>query len=313
VSADDDPPVDMHRFQLDDQLLDGDLCPDDAPPALAGAAAALLAARAEASRGELAGEDEIVGAMAAVLPDASGVPGHGRTPMLARIARAKVATIVVASVVGAGVAAAAVATGPRSSSRLEVTGTGSGSPTSEQEVTLPPRAAAASVSGSSAAPSSAARADAANAKPATSAGDAVGPDASGPAAFGLCTAWQDGRETGEKLDAPPFHNLARAARAKGKSVAAYCDDVIAAKRDHPSSGTEPGEAADEHRKADDQANGKPGDGKSNGNGPPKGAGNGKSNGNGPPNDPGKGHGNGPPNGNGGQPGQGNEGGGGHGG
>jgi hypothetical protein len=288
VSADDDLPVDVHRFQLDDQLLDGGLCPDDAPPALAGVAAAVLATRADASPGELADEDQTVGAMAAVLPDVSGVPDLGRTPMLARLARAKVATIVVASVVGAGVAAAAVATGPHSGPRVQVPGTASGSPTSERQITLPPSATAASTSTTTVAAAPAASANAA--RPATSDGAAVGPDPAGPAAFGLCTAWHDGQATGKKLDAPPFVNLARTARGMGLSVAAYCDEVITAKRASQPSNSGPGQG-DEH------GNGERGPGNSNGNHPGNGdyPGNGDHPGKGNPgnsNGPGKGNGNG---------------------
>jgi hypothetical protein len=266
VSLDDDLPDDVHRFDLDDAVLDGGLLPEDAPPALADVAALVRSAQAEPSPGELAGEDRIVAEMAAVLPDAAGVPDSGRTPLLARIARAKVATIVAASVIGLGAAAAAVASGTRPSSNARVIEAASTS-TTVLDVTLPP-SESSTTAGATAARIEAASTTTTTAAPQTgsSVATAQGPDATGPAAFGLCTAWHDGRETGSKLNAPPFVNLAIAATSAGKSVAAYCDEVFAAKQAEHS--TPPKATPSSH----------PGNG--NGNGHGNGNGNGNNNGNG---------------------------------
>jgi hypothetical protein len=262
VSLDDDLPDDVHRFDLDDTVLDGGLLPEDAPPALADVAALVRSAQAEPSPGELAGEDRIVAEMAAVLPDAAGVPDSGRTPLLARIARAKVATIVAASVIGLGAAAAAVASGTRPSSNARVIEAASTS-TTLLDVTLPPSESSTTAGATAAATEVASTTTTAAPQTGTSVSTAKGPDATGPAAFGLCTAWHDGRETGNKLDAPPFVNLAIAATSAGQSVAAYCDEVFAAKQAEHS--TPPKATPSSH----------PGNGNGNGNGNSNGNGKGK--------------------------------------
>jgi hypothetical protein len=269
VSRDDDLPVDVHRFDLDDALLDGGLLPDDAPSASADVAALVQAAQAPPSPGELGGEDRIVAEMAAVLPDAAGVRDQGRTPLLARIARAKVATILAASVIGMG-AAAAVATGDRPSRHARVIEAAGGSPTTVLEVTIATSEPAASATERTVEAAATNTMSAAARQTQTSAEPARGPDASGPAAFGLCTAWHNDRATGNKLNAPPFVNLAVAANSAGKSIAAYCDKVFA-----------------EHQKPPG-----PGNGQGNGNGNGQGNGNGNGQGNGKA----KGHGNGQGNG-----------------
>ncbi len=65
----------------------------------------------------------------------------------------------------------------------------------------------------------------------------VGPDASGPAAFGLCTAWEQVKDSGKTAEkAVAFRNLAAAAGGEDK-IADYC-----AKVPHPSGTSSPSPA-----------------------------------------------------------------------
>ncbi|HZC99650.1 MAG TPA: hypothetical protein VFA46_05505 [Actinomycetes bacterium] len=62
----------------------------------------------------------------------------------------------------------------------------------------------------------------------TTGAQAVGPDAAGAAARGLCRAWSAGQggQHGDKLDAPAFAALAKAAGGSDQ-VGAYCAQVTA--------------------------------------------------------------------------------------
>ena len=81
MTPDDDPFGDVHRFdrddELNDRLLDGAVSPDDAPDELAEVAALISQAGGEGTPAELADEDRLVAAMAAVLPDVPTSPSRG--------------------------------------------------------------------------------------------------------------------------------------------------------------------------------------------------------------------------------------------
>jgi hypothetical protein len=256
----------MHRFDRDDELvdrlLDGHVPTEDVPAGLAEVAALFEQATGEPTAVELSAQDRVVAAMATVLPDAPSVLEPRRNPLVHRLVKAKVATAVVVAGLGVGAAAAAVST-VASPSRPQ---TQSGAPTTLVQVTMPPTSAPATTAApASSSPTTArdtptttsgtvsANATRSGKAVTTTAGAAVaarGPDALGPAAFGLCTAWHGGRETGNKLNAPPFVNLAAAADSFGLSVKAYCDEVFAAKQAAGAGG--PNAADDQGRSGDDQ-------------------------------------------------------------
>jgi len=270
---------DMHRFDRDDELvdrmLDGSVLPGDVPPGLAEVAALFEQATGEPTAAELSDQDRVVAAMATVLPDAPSVLEPRRNPVVHRLVKAKVATAVVVAGLGVGAAAAAVST-VASPSRPQ---TQAGTPTTLVQVTMPPTSAPSTT----AAPATSSTTTARNAPTTTSGSVAAsaarpgkastattgaisagrGPDALGPAAFGLCTAWHGGRQTGNKLNAPPFVNLATAAATFGLSIDDYCAEVSAVEHavaggganeadDHGQSDKDRGESSDDHGKADEQ-------------------------------------------------------------
>jgi hypothetical protein len=269
MSLGDDPFEDMHRFVRDDQILDGLVDPtvfsDDADSGLGAVASLLEQARANGAPEELADEDRLVAAMAAVLPGATRVPEPRRTAVVHRLVRAKVAGVIVISAVGIGAAAAAVSTASGSRPHPEVVTAGAGASTTTAAVTMPDSVpATAGTEPTEATEANASRSDTTEStgprSHAATAGVGQGPDAFGPAAFGLCVAWHDGRETGNKLNAPPFVNLAAAADAAAMTVDEYCNGVLRAKQaqsgfgdhgqgssgDHGQSGQSHGQSGESH-------------------------------------------------------------------
>jgi hypothetical protein len=306
MSDADDLYGDMHRFDRDDELvdrmLDGRVLAEDVPPGLAEVAALFEQATSEPTEAELSAQDRVVAAMATVLPDAPSVLEPRRNPVVHRLVKAKVATAVVVAGLGVGAAAAAVST-VASPSRPQ---SQAGAPTTIAQVTMPPTSAPQTSTAATAAPATSNTPTARNAPTTTSgtvaanaarsgkastttagAAPARGPDALGPAAFGLCTAWHGGRETGNKLNAPPFVNLANAAATFGKSIDDFCAQVFAThdaagnddnqgdqreSDDHGQSGEDHGQSDDAQGKSDeqhgnsDEEHGKSGDAQGNGGG-----------------------------------------------
>jgi hypothetical protein len=276
MTLDDDPLDDMHRFDRDDELLDrlldGEVSPDDAPRALAEVAAVIQRAGGETDPGELADEDRLVAAMAAVRPDATGVPAPRRTAVIHRVVRAKVAAGVVVSALGIGAAAAAVSTvrepeRPRSAGDMEP-GAATTSTTTTTATTLVVTVPSTPPTTSATAPVEAAGAIAANATtPVTRAGDQRVADEE---TAGLCTALHG---TDDKLGPPALAKLKAAASASGQSLKAFCTAVLASERrsedereapdqegDRPDDGRHPGQGGDDHGKGGE------GQGRSNGGG-----------------------------------------------
>ncbi len=265
MSLEDDLFGDMHRRhpadgafddELVDRLLDGALAPDDAPPGLSTVAALFERAAGDPSPAELASEAAVVAAMAAVLPDAGGVPEPRRSSLMQGVVRAKLAAAIVVSAVGVGAAAAAVGT-ITSPGRADQSGTmeagaattvtspASAAPTTIA-VTVPttPPSTASPVPVAAAEEFTVAAAEASVAAPADL-GPASAASTSGPSApkmaeaevFGLCTALQG---TDDKLGPPALAKIKAAAAQAGRSLKNFCERVVAAKK-----GQHDGDAADD--------------------------------------------------------------------
>ncbi len=256
MSLEDDLFGNMHRRhpadeslddELVDRLLDGALAPDDAPPGLSTVAALVERAAGDPSPAELAGGAAVVAAMAAVLPDAGGVPEPRRSSLMQGVVRAKLAAAIVVSAVGVGAAAAAVGTiaspgRPDHSGVMEagaattVTSPASAPPTTI-EVTVPttPPSTASPPTVAAVEEFIVAAAEASVAAPTDLGHAASARSNSGPSApkmaqaevFGLCTALQG---TDDKLGPPALAKIKAAAAQAGRSLKNFCERVIAAKK-----------------------------------------------------------------------------------
>jgi hypothetical protein len=192
------------RLGLDDdtaeRLLTGRLAPADAPPGYGQVAAVLAAVSAPPDTEELAGQTAARALFAAATRsrpvDIRLSPR--RTQVITKLLTAKAAAAVLGVLMTGGVAAAATGNLP-----------------------APAQQAAHALLGGAGVPAPAAAT-------ATTQAHAVGPDAAGPAARGLCRAWSAGQggQHGNKLDAPAFAALAKAAGGSDQ-VAAYCAKVTA--------------------------------------------------------------------------------------
>lgn len=267
MSLEDDLFGNMHRRhpadealddELVDRLLDGALAPDDAPPGLSTVAALVERAAGDPSQAELAGGAAVVAAMAAVLPDAGGVPEPRRSSLMQGIVRAKVAAAIVASAVGLGAAAAAVGTiaSPGRADRSGVMETGAATtvttPASAPPTTIavtvpttPPTtaplatvAAAEEFIVAAAEASVVAPADLGRAASAPSGSGASSPRMAEAEVFGLCTALQG---TDDKLGPPALAKIEAAAAQAGRSLRNFCEQVIAAKKGQHDGDGEPKE------------------------------------------------------------------------
>ncbi len=235
MTPDDDPLDGMHRFDRDDELfdrlLDGAVDPDDAPDELAEVAALVRQAGGDAAPGELADEDRLVAAMAAVLPGVADVPEPssslvGSSTVIHRLLRAKVATVVVVSAVGLGAAAAAVSTG-RESSRPEVEAADTTMVQVTVATTAPTTASSTTSTTTSTTTTTTTTTTSTTAAPPTSAAPPVTVD---PAIVALCQAWKAGHQT--KPPTPPSAELIAAAKAAGKSVDDFCERALGEKERH---------------------------------------------------------------------------------
>ena len=256
MSLEDDLFGNMHRRhpadealddELVDRLLDGALAPDDAPPGLSTVAALVERAAGDPSPAELAGGAAVVAAMAAVLPDAGGVPEPRRSSLMQGVVRAKLAAAIVVSAVGVGAAAAAVGTiaSPgradhsgvmEAGAATTVTSPASAPPTTIA-VTVPttPPSTASPATVAAAEEFTVAAAEASVAAPADLGRAASARSDSGPSApkmaeaevFGLCTALQG---TDDKLGPPALAKIKAAAAQAGRSLKNFCERVIAAKK-----------------------------------------------------------------------------------
>ena len=220
--------------------------PDDAPPGLSTVAALVERAAGDPSPAELAGGSAVVAALAAVLPDAGGVPEPRRSSLMQGVVRAKLAAAIVVSAVGVGAAAAAVGTiaSPGRSDHSGVMEAGAATtvtspasaPPTTIEVTVPttPPSTASHTTVAAVEEFTVAAAEASVAAPADL-GLASAPSTSGPSApkmaaaevFGLCTALQD---TEDKLGPPALAKIKAAAAQSGRSLKNFCERVIAAKK-----------------------------------------------------------------------------------
>lgn len=195
---------DRDRLALDEgtaeRLLTGRMDSADAPPGYGGAAAVLAAASAPPDAEELAGEAEVVAVFAAAARshpvELRLVPRRSR--MVTKLLTVKAAAAVLGVLMTGGVAAAATGNLP-----------------------APAQQAAHALLGGAGVPAPAEATATTRAHP-------VGPDAAGPAALGLCRAWSAGQggQHGQRLDAPAFAALAKAAGG-GDQIAAYCARVTA--------------------------------------------------------------------------------------
>ncbi|HEY8093760.1 MAG TPA: hypothetical protein VID93_08245 [Acidimicrobiales bacterium] len=236
MTPEDDPLDGMHRFDRDDELfdrlLDGAVDPDDAPEELAEIAALVRQTGGDAAPGELADEDRLVAAMAAVLPGVADVLERssslmGGSTVIHRLLRAKVATVVVVSAVGLGAAAAAVST-THEGSRSEV----EAAETTLVQVTVASTAptttsSTTSTTTSTTSTTTSTTTTSTTAAPPTSAGPPVTVD---PAIVALCQAWKAGHQT--KPPTPPSAELVAAAKAAGKSVDDFCEKALGEKERH---------------------------------------------------------------------------------
>ena len=287
MSLEDDLFGNMHRRhpadealddELVDRLLDGALAPDDAPPGLSTVAALVERAAGDPSQAELAGGTAVVAAMAAVLPDAGGVPEPRRSSLMQGIVRAKLAAAIVASAVGLGAAAAAVGTiaSPGRADRsgvmeadaaTTVTTPASAPPTTiavTVPTTPPTTASLATVAAeeefivAAAEASVAAPADLGRAASAPSGSGGSSPKMAEAEVFGLCTALQG---TDDKLGPPALAKIEAAAAQAGRSLRNFCEQVIEAKKGQhegdgePKEGELEGGRRNEHGPPDEHGNG----------------------------------------------------------
>jgi hypothetical protein len=203
-----------------ERLLEGRLDPASAPPGYGRLARLLAAMTAPAAPEELAGEQQAMATLAAVLPSTPPTLSPRRTavPRKALTMKAAAAALVAALSLG-GVAAAASGLLPDQAS-----------PATDQAPATTGADAAAHGLGKAAAASlgESAQAGAADGQGRES---AVGPDATAAARAGLCRAWQAGQggEQGRRMDAVAFQALVAAAGGADE-VAAYCEDVTAGAR-----------------------------------------------------------------------------------
>jgi hypothetical protein len=211
--------------ELVDRLFDGSLAAGDAPASLAGVAGLFDLARQGAEATELDAEREVVTAMVTTLEG-------GSEPVEARVSRTR-RVVALTALCTAGLATAAAALGAVSASREEPPGVSVGAVTQtsadlDPELTLPTSVPPTSAVATSPAPPTSADETTVPVTGPLATVPAIGPNAIGPAAFGLCTAWHEGKDRGARLDAPPFANLAAAAEVFGLTTEEYCAQVAEA-------------------------------------------------------------------------------------
>jgi hypothetical protein len=230
------PPLDpdTDRLALDDetveQLLAGELSPEQAPPGYGEVAELLAAATAAPTRGELVGQAAVLAELRAVT-SARRAPTHARRA--ARPPRRRWAGLAAVALVGAlvtgGAAVAAVGQLPdpvrdvAGSILGTVGGAESAAPTAPGPPASAPATPAAGPGGDGQGPPPTAAADRG---PGTT-GAAPGANPNLPDLESRCQAYLAGKgsEQGRKLDATAFEALARAAGGPDQ-VDAYCQDLL---------------------------------------------------------------------------------------
>jgi hypothetical protein len=222
--------VDMHRplgpleaappvadQDLLERLLEGRLDPGSAPPGYGPLARVLAAMTAPAAPEELAGEQQAMATLAAVMRSHPPTLVPRRTPVPRKVLTMKAAAAALVAALSLGGVAAA-ASGLLSDQA---------SPVADQ---------APATTGADAAAHGLGKAAAANLRESAQArsadsqgrGSATGPDAAAAARAGLCRAWQAGQggEHGRRMDAVAFQALVEAAGGADQ-IAAYCEDATA--------------------------------------------------------------------------------------